>query len=126
MNAAEKFDDVVLQYVKEGSDVKHWRFLQAKHFHTESDSNEIMVKDLCMEKDDKYILHKYILSCQKIKRNLPFQSGELQHFIICTNSDFDFDNSFQHQSLKKLNHHKGPLFIFTACYLSRRDVKCRR
>jgi hypothetical protein len=28
MNPAEKFDDVVLPYVKEGSDVKHWRFLQ--------------------------------------------------------------------------------------------------
>jgi hypothetical protein len=34
----------------------------------------------------------------------------LQDFIICTNSDFDFDNGFEHHSLKKL-HHKEPLYL---------------
>jgi len=110
INAAEKFDDVVLQYVKAGSDVKHFRFLQAKHFQTESDNKKITATDLLQKKDGKFSLQKYFLSFQKIKRNILFQSGELQDFIICTNNDFDFDNGFQHQSLKKL-HDKEPLYL---------------
>jgi len=108
MSAAEKFDDVVLQYVKAGSDVKHCRFLQAKHF--QSNSKKITAKNLLEKKDKNFSLQKYFLSFRKIKRNLLFQSGELQDFIICTNRDFDFDNGFQHQSLKKL-HHKEPLYL---------------
>jgi hypothetical protein len=110
MSAAEKFVDVVLQYVKAGSDVKCCRFLQAKHFQTESKSNKITANDLLQKEDGKFSLQKYFLSFQKIKRNPNFHSGELQDFIICTNTDFDFDNGFQHQSLKKL-HHKEPLSL---------------
>ena len=110
MPAAEKFDDVVLQYVKAESDVKHFRFLQAKHFQTESDRKKITAQDLLQKEDGKFSLQKYFLSFQKIKRNLLFQSGELQDFIICTNNDFHFDNGCRHQSLKKL-HHKEPLYL---------------
>jgi hypothetical protein len=63
-----------------------------------------------VEKDDKFSLHKYFLSYHKIKRNPLIQSGKLQDFIICTNSNFDFDNSFEHHRLKKL-HHKEPLYL---------------
>jgi hypothetical protein len=110
MNAAGKFDDVVLQYWKAGTDDKHWRFLQAKHFQTESDSKKITAKDLLMKEDGNFSLQKCFLSFQKIKRNLLFQSGQLQVFVICTNSDFDFDNGFHHQSLKKLCH-KEALYL---------------
>jgi hypothetical protein len=64
--------DVVHQYVKERSDVKHCRFLQAKHFQTESVSNKITANDLLTKEDGYFSLHKYILSYQKIKRNLLF------------------------------------------------------
>jgi hypothetical protein len=67
MDAAGKFHDVVFQYVKEGSDVKHWRFLQAKHFQTGSDSKKITAKDLLMMGDKNLCLHKYFLSYQKDK-----------------------------------------------------------
>jgi hypothetical protein len=110
MSAAEKFDDVVLQYVKAGSDVKCYRFLQAKHFQTESDCKKITAEDLLQKEDGKFSLQKYFFSFQTIKRNLPLQSEELQDFIICTNNDFDFDNDFQHESLKKL-HHENPLYL---------------
>ena len=110
INAAEMFDDVVLQYVKAGSDVKHFRFLQAKLLQTESDRKKITAKDLLQKKGGNFSLQKYFLSFQKIKRNILFQSGDLQDFIICTNTDFDFDNGFQHQSLKKL-HHKKLLYL---------------
>lgn len=104
MNEAEKFDDVVLQYVKEGSDVMRCRFLQAKHIQAENERKRITAKDLLVKEKGPFSLQKYFLSYQKIKRNLLFQSGELQDFIICTNKDFDFDDGFKHQSLKKLCH----------------------
>ena len=107
MKEAEKFDDVVLKFVKAGSNVEQWRFLQAKHCQTESDRKNITANDLLKKEDGNFSLQKYFLSFQKIKRNRLFQSGEVQDFIICTNSDFDFDNGFQHQSLKKLCHNKA-------------------
>jgi len=107
MKAAEKFDDVVLRYEKAGSGVGHWRFLQAKHSQTANGSKKITAKDLLKKEDGNFSLQKYFLSFQKIKRNEKFQSGKLQDFIICTNGDFDFDNGFQHHSLKKLRHQEA-------------------
>jgi hypothetical protein len=56
MRPAGKFDVVVILYVKAGSDVQHWRFLQAKQFQKESESKKITATDLRMWKKGKFNL----------------------------------------------------------------------
>ena len=73
-------------------------------------SQREIARKLLQKEDGKFTLQKYFRSFQKIKRNLPLRSGELQDFIICTNNDFDFDNGFQHQSVKTF-HHDEPLYL---------------
>lgn len=61
MNVEEKFDDVVIKYVKEGSDVKKWSLLKEKKLKKESDRKKINDKDLIKKKDGILSLKKYFI-----------------------------------------------------------------
>jgi hypothetical protein len=88
MDAAEKFDDAVFIYEKNGE--KFGRFLQAKHIRSEE--KRIKSVDLMTETDGKFSLQKYFLSYREIKKHLIFKNICLKDFIICTNIDFDFES----------------------------------
>ncbi len=98
---ARKFDDLVFEYTQ-GSK-KAYRFLQAKHTQDE-DNRKIEVRDL-LTKDknrDEFRLAKYFISYLKIKNNQDFADGNLKDFIICTNIDFDLDQSTAQNTVRKL------------------------
>ncbi|WP_395462628.1 tetratricopeptide repeat protein [Wolbachia endosymbiont of Cantharis cryptica] len=98
---ARKFDDLVFEYTQ-GSK-KAYRFLQAKHKQDE-DNKKIEVRDL-LTKDknrDEFRLAKYFISYLKIKNNQDFADGNLRDFIICTNIDFDLDQSTAQNTVRKL------------------------
>ncbi len=90
MDAAEKFDDVVFEYIDGQGQNKH-RFLQAKH--KQDESKKIGVNDLLTEKDGEFSLQKYFISYRRIKQNPRFSCSLLEDFVICTNIDFEFDES---------------------------------
>ncbi|BBB15775.1 ankyrin repeat domain protein [Candidatus Rickettsiella viridis] len=88
-DAAEKFDDLVFQYMD--SNKKKYRFLQAKHKLDET--KKIGIGDLLTkEKNGEFNLEKYFVSYLKITNNPAF-NGEFEDFIICTNSNLDLDRS---------------------------------
>jgi tetratricopeptide (TPR) repeat protein len=92
MNDAEKFDDVVFEYI-DGQGQRKYRFLQAKHKQDESE--KIRVNDLLTEKDNEFSLQKYFISYRKIKQNPRFLNRLLKDFVICTNINFEFDEQIQ-------------------------------
>ncbi len=97
---AQKFDDLVFAYTQ-GSK-KAYHFLQAKHTQAE-DSRKIEVGDLLTQnKNGEFRLAKYFISYLKIKNNQDFADGNLKDFIICTNIDFDLDQSTAQNTVKKL------------------------
>lgn len=92
MNAAEKFDDVVLKY-KESTDPNgQWiyRFLQAKH--KQNSEKKITANDLKTTSDtsNDFALSKYFVSFCKIKDRNLFKGADLKDFVIITNTEFDF------------------------------------
>jgi ankyrin repeat protein len=87
MDAAEKFDDVVLQYSK--GNKLFYRALQAKH--KQDETQKITANDLLTEKDDEFSLQKYFISYRRIQSKPEFKSGTWEDFTICTNIDFGFD-----------------------------------
>ncbi|WP_254229499.1 ATP-binding protein [Wolbachia pipientis] len=82
---AEKFDDLVFQYVQDGK-IKY-RLLQAKHKLDES--KKITLDDLLGRNDNNYNLAKYFFSYREAKKNKLFQNGIIEDVIICTNIGFD-------------------------------------
>ena len=95
-----KFDDLVFEYAQ-GSK-KAYRFLQAKHKQDE-DNKKIGVGELLTkDKNGEFRLAKYFISYLKIKNNQDFVDGVLKDFIICTNIDFDLDQSTAQNTVKKL------------------------
>ncbi len=90
MDAAEKFDDLVFEYKREGGG-SAYRFLQAKH---KQDEKSIEVRDLLTEdQDGEFRLAKYFVSYRKIKKKPEFngKNDEIQDFIICTNAGLSND-----------------------------------
>lgn len=85
IDAAEKFDDIVLKYIT--SDRKALRFVQAKH-KKDVDKNKITFSALTSNNND-FSLQKYFISYCKIKHNILFKDADLQDFLIVTNIDFD-------------------------------------
>ncbi|WP_265017698.1 tetratricopeptide repeat protein [Wolbachia endosymbiont (group A) of Andrena dorsata] len=97
---ARKFDDLVFEYIQ-GSK-KAYRFLQAKHTQDE-DNKKIGVGNLLTkDKSGEFGLAKYFISYLKIKNNQDFADGNLKDFIICTNIDFDLDQSTAQNTVRKL------------------------
>jgi hypothetical protein len=92
MNDAEKFDDVVFEYIDGKAQRKH-RFLQAKHKQDESE--KIRVNDLLTEKDNEFSLQKYFISYRNIRQNPRFVDSLLKDFVVCTNINFEFDEQIQ-------------------------------
>ncbi|WP_265039549.1 hypothetical protein [Wolbachia endosymbiont (group A) of Protocalliphora azurea] len=85
---------------------KIYRFLQAKHKQNKED-NKIGISDLLTKnKDGEFNLAKYFISYLKIKYNQDFINGELKDFVICTNIDFDLDQSRTQDAVKKLKVQK--------------------
>lgn len=108
MDDAEKFDDVVLEYIIPNDNRHHFMFLQAKHIQKESEQDrKITAHDLLTELDDLFSLQKYFASYQKIKRNKKFQLGNHAHFVINTNIDFDFHKDDLNLDIKNL----APLYF---------------
>jgi hypothetical protein len=88
MEDAEKFDDVVFEYIDGQGQRKH-RFLQAKH---KQESQKITINDLLTEREKgEFNLRKYFTSYRKIQQNTRFKGSLLENFVICTNIDFEFD-----------------------------------
>ncbi len=117
VETAAKFDDLVFHYKTGTESSWTYRFLQAKH--KQDESRKINVHDLLTDRDDDFSLQKYFISYCKIKKDLKEDikkqhkeftdakidaktAAALQDFILCTNIDFDFDNSFNQPDLKKL------------------------
>ncbi|MGL9758152.1 MAG: tetratricopeptide repeat protein [Wolbachia sp.] len=95
-----KFDDLVFECAQ-GSK-KAYCFLQAKHTQDE-DNRKIGVGELLTkDKNGEFRLAKYFISYLKIKNNQGFADGDLKDFIICTNIDFDLDQSTAQNTVKKL------------------------
>ncbi|MBD0391663.1 hypothetical protein IC220_04270 [Wolbachia endosymbiont of Pentalonia nigronervosa] len=92
MAEAEKFDDLVFRYTDSQGSIKY-RFLQAKHRQFLEEKNKIKVRDLISNSDNDFSLQKYFVSYLKDKEKKEFKDGELEDFIICTNTDFDFELS---------------------------------
>lgn len=84
--AAEKFDDLVFKYEKNGD--CRYRFIQAKHIQEEE--TKISRQDLLTTaKNAKFTLQKYFISYRKIKQNPLFQGGSFDDLVIATNIDLD-------------------------------------
>ncbi|WP_448128517.1 hypothetical protein [Wolbachia pipientis] len=97
---ARKFDDLVFECTQGSKKV--YRFLQAKHTQDE-DNKKIGVGNLLTkDKSGEFGLAKYFVSYLKIKNNQDFADGNLKDFIICTNIDFDLDQSTARNTVKKL------------------------
>ncbi len=97
---ARKFDDLVFECTQGSKKV--YRFLQAKHTQDE-DNKKIGVGNLLTkDKSGEFGLAKYFISYLKIKNNQDFADGNLKDFIICTNIDFDLDQSTAQNTVKKL------------------------
>ncbi|WP_410542264.1 tetratricopeptide repeat protein [Wolbachia endosymbiont of Tetranychus urticae] len=82
---AEKFDDLVFQYVEDGK-IKY-RLLQAKHKLDQS--KKITLDDLLGRNDNNYNLVKYFFSYRDAKKSKLFQDGIIEDVIICTNIGLD-------------------------------------
>ncbi|MDR2831565.1 MAG: hypothetical protein LBV62_01445 [Rickettsiales bacterium] len=96
----QKFDDLVFTYTQGGKKV--YCFLQTKH-KQDKDNKKIEVGDLLTEdKNGEFRLAKYFVSYLKIKNNQDFADGNLKDFIICTNIDFDLNQSTAQNTVKKL------------------------
>ena len=85
---ANKFDDLVFEYIQNGKKV--YRLLQAKHKIDES--KRITVHNLLTESNGSYNLIKYFFSYQKSKEEGLFKDGLIKDITICTNIDWDFDD----------------------------------
>ena len=96
MAAAEKFDDLVLEYTK--NNLKGYIFLQAKH---SLDENIKITCDNLKTSNNRFGFVKYFKSYQKIKKKDQFKSDH-QYFIINTNLGFKFDNISDKKDFKKL------------------------
>lgn len=86
MEAAEKFDDMVLRYQVDGQN--RYRFLQAKHRQDEHRS--ITLSDLTNDSEGDFSLLKYLASYLSIQKKDEFKKAE-KDFILCTNVDLDVD-----------------------------------
>jgi len=76
--------------------------LQAKHIQDEN-NRKIEVGDLLTQnKSGEFRLAKYSVSHLKIKNNQDFADSNLKDFIICTNIDFELDQSTKQNTVKKL------------------------
>ncbi len=88
VHKANKFDDLVLRYHDSG--VIKYRFLPAKHKQFLGEENKIKVSELRSDIDKKdFSLQKYFVSYLKNKE--AFRDVVPEDFIICTNTDFDFE-----------------------------------
>lgn len=86
MTAAEKLDDIVIEYKK--LENRFLIFLQAKH--KDDIDEKIKISDLISTSNNNdFSLLKYFISVCKIKSNEMFQDAE-QLFCIVTNIDFEF------------------------------------
>ncbi|XP_076672115.1 uncharacterized protein LOC143371117 [Andrena cerasifolii] len=85
---ANKFDDLVFEYIEGGKKV--YRLLQAKHKLDES--KKITVKNLLAQPKGDYSLIKYFFSYQDSKEQELFKNGTIKDIIICTNIGFNFDD----------------------------------
>ncbi|MFT8259020.1 MAG: NACHT domain-containing protein [Candidatus Symbiodolus clandestinus] len=86
MEAAEKFDDMVLRYQVDGQN--RYRFLQAKHRQDEHRS--VTLSDLTNDSEGDFSLLKYLASYLSIQKKDEFKKAE-KDFILCTNVDLDVD-----------------------------------
>jgi hypothetical protein len=85
MKKAEKFDDVVFEYIKDGN--KYFQLVQSKHKIGKNSVALIKTKDLKTKKGD-YSLPKYLESFKKVSDDPIFKDHPLQ-LIIFTNIDID-------------------------------------
>lgn len=93
MAEAEKFDDLVFRYTDSQDNIKY-RFLQAKHKQFLGEENKIKVSDLKSDSDNNdFSLQKYFVSYLRDIEKKEFLDGVPEDFIICTNTDFDFEPS---------------------------------
>ncbi|WP_264706714.1 NACHT domain-containing protein [Wolbachia endosymbiont (group B) of Archips podanus] len=93
MAEAEKFDDLVFRYTDSQGNIKY-RFLQAKHRQFLGEENKIKVSDLKSNSDDNdFSLQKYFVSYLRDIEKKEFRDGVPEDFIICTNTNFDFEPS---------------------------------
>ncbi len=97
---ARKFDDLVFECTQGSKKV--YRFLQAKHTQDEDNKKIGVGNFLTKDKSGEFGLAKYFVSYLKIKNNQDFADGNLKDFIICTNIDFDLDQSTARNTVKKL------------------------
>ncbi|OAD52452.1 hypothetical protein WN48_01348 [Eufriesea mexicana] len=88
ISEADKFDDLVFEYIENGKTV--YRLLQAKHKLNES--KKITTRDLFAEHNGDYSLVKYFMSYQKSKNNELFKNGFIKDVTICTNIDWDYED----------------------------------
>ncbi|XP_055309695.1 uncharacterized protein LOC129573326 [Sitodiplosis mosellana] len=97
MEAAEKFDDVVMEHTV--GDERCWSFVQAKH--KRDDDAKIKSNDLQSTTDSApFGIRKYFLSFIKIKNNLHFMGKRLNDFAIVTNANFDEGEAKDEQATK--------------------------
>ncbi|XP_066249519.1 uncharacterized protein [Euwallacea similis] len=99
MNEAEKFDDVVLRYLKRPEMVYHWRFLQAKHLLYVQEKTRIRATELFSKekkKQMKFWLHEYFESFCKMYVNDFFKGALLDEFTLCTNTYLDENDESQY------------------------------
>ena len=85
---ANKFDDLVFEYIEGGKKV--YRLLQAKHKLDES--KKITVHNLLEQPKGDYSLIKYFFSYQDSKGQDLFKNGTIKDIIICTNIGFNFND----------------------------------
>lgn len=107
VDAAEKFDDVVLEFEQGGTIC--YRLLQAKHYQNEKEIitfNNLTASEKSKDQKDKnFGLKKYFRSFLNVKKSTnnaisPFKKGEIKDVIIYTNIGFDLkepklSNSFE-------------------------------
>lgn len=85
MNAAEKFDDLMFNYIGENGESR-FRFMQIKH--RQERSKPLTESDLLNTKDGDYSLKKYFESYRRMLGKPEFK-GEHDDYILLTNIDFD-------------------------------------
>lgn len=81
---AEKFDDVVFKYGRDGE----YRFLQAKHTMKPENDKITVGKLLSENSKEPFNLQKYFISFRRIKQKY---KEKIKDLIICTNAGFSED-----------------------------------
>lgn len=87
MYEAGKFDDLVMEYQKDG--ITYYRLVQVKHKINDSEVT-INHMDLLSIQQRDFSLGKYLISYHKSKNEEVFKTGIIENVTVYTNADFNY------------------------------------